>query len=338
MKRKRYERLLEKAIYAAMAAIDTYNRILFPYKQEAFAILMTNAWELLLKAKWVQDNGNDYRSLFERTKNGRYKRNRSGNEITYVLTYLLNQMRNAKEVPENVYNNLLVLIEIRDNAVHLYVSPHLRERIHSVVLATARNFYLLSTKWFGKRVTESLESAIIQPVSFAPPDDSSFSGFKSEERLFRFLQRLSESQEDDSDGFFVTAEVRLKFVRSKRIEEALPVRMAPGDPNALPLELTEEQWRERYPWTYQELVRRLRERYEDFKQNWKFYDLKGRIEPNPSKCTPEACYNQYCRIRFLDPLHPNKSSIKKFYSSAVLGYFDQFYTKKERNDNIERSL
>jgi len=330
MARKRYERLLEKAIYAAMAAVDTYNKTLFPYKQEAFAILMTNAWELLLKAKWVQDHGNDYRSIFERMKNGRYKRNRSGNVMTYGLTYLLNLMRNTQRIPTNVYNNLFALIEIRDNAAHLYVSPHLRERVHSVVLATTRNFYLLATRWFRKEMVEPLESAIVQPVSFIPPEDTSFRGFKSEERLYRFLQRLSEGQEDDSEGFFVTAEVRLKFVRSKRVEEAFPVRIAPGAPNALPLELTEEQWRERYPWTFKDLVTKLRERYENFKQDKQFYDLKKRIEPDPSQCTPEACYNKYCRIRFLDPSRPNKSPKKKFYSPAVLEYFDQFHTKRDK--------
>jgi len=330
MKRKRYERLLEKAIYAAIAAVDTYNKTLFPYKQESFAILMVNAWELLLKAKWVRDHGNDYRSIFERLKNGRYKRNRSGNVMTYGLTYLLNQMRNAQEIPTNAYNNLLALIEIRDNAAHLYVSPHLRERIHNVVLATTGNFYLLARRWFGREKVEPLESAIVQPVSFIPPEDTSFRGFKTEERLYRFLQRLSESQEDDSEGFFVTAEVRLKFVRSKRVEEAFPVRISPGDPNALPLELTEEQWRERYLWTYGELLKMLRERYEDFKQNRQFYDLKRRIEPDPSQCSPEACYNQYCRIRFLDPSRPHKSLKKKFYSPAVLEYFDQFYTKRDK--------
>jgi len=332
MRRKRHERLLEKAIYAAMAAVDTYNKTLFPYKQEAFAILMTNAWELLLKTKWVQEHGNDYKSLFERMENGKnkkYKKNRSGNEMTYGLTYLLDKMTNAKKIPKNVYDNLLALIEIRDNAVHLYVSPHLREQIHSVALATVRNFYLLARNWFGKEVTEPLESAIVQPLSFIPPDNSSFWGFKSEERLFRFLQSLSENQEDDSDGFFVTAEVRLKFVRSKCIEGALPVRSAPSDPNALPLELTEEQWMERYPWTYKELVSKLNKQYKDFKQNRQFYDRKKQMEPDPSQCTPEACYNKYCRIRFLDPVHPDKPPKKKFYSPAVLEYFDQFYTRGE---------
>jgi len=330
MGRKRYERLLEKAIYAAIAAVDTYNKTLFPYKQETFAILMTSAWELLLKAKWVQDHGNDYRSIYERMKNGRYKRNRSGNVMTFGLKYLLNQMRNAQEIPINVYNNILALIEIRDNATHLFISPHLRERIHNVVLATTRNFCLLATRWFGREKMEPLESPIVQPVSFIPSEATSFRGFKNEERLYRFLQRLSESQEESSEGFFVTAEVSLKFVRSRRVEEAFPVRISPGDPNALPLKLTEEQWRERYPWTYGDLLKRLRERFEDFKQNQQFYELKRRIEPDPEQYNPEACSNQYCRIRFLDPSQPFKSSKKKFYSPAVLEYFDQFYTKKDK--------
>ena len=249
--------------------------------------------------------------------------------MTHGLTYLINQMRNMNDIPENVYNNLLALLEIRDNATHLYISPHLRERIHSVVLATTRNFYLLTAKWFGKEKVKSLESAFIQPVFFNPPEDISFCGLKNEERLYRFLQRLSENQGEDSEGFFVTAEVKLKFIRSKLVEEALPVRIDPSDPNAVPLELTEEQWRERYPWTFSDLVSKLRERYEDFKQDKQFYALKRRIEPDSSQCNLEACYNKYIRIRFLDPSSP-KSSQKKFYSPTILEYFDKFYTKREK--------
>jgi len=331
MSRKRkYEHLLEKAVLAAVAAVDSYNKVLFPYKQEVFAILMINAWELLLKAKWTYDHGNDIRTIFVKQKNGRYKRNRSGNKMTYDLTYLLNHMKNEKMIPSNVYDNLMALMEIRDNAVHLYVSPHLREQIHNVALASTRNFYLLAKKWFGEEIIKPLKNAIIQPMSFIQPEVTAFQGFKSEERLYHFLHRLSETQEEDREGFFVTAEVRLNFVRSKRIEGAIPVRHSPGDPNAVPFELTEEQWRERFPWDYRELVERLRSRYENFKQNQEFYKLKRQIEPDPSQCNPEACYNQYCRIRFLDPTRPDKSQKKKFYSSAVLDYFDIFYTRKEK--------
>jgi hypothetical protein len=43
--------LAAKSIQAAIAAIEVYNKPSFSYREEAFSLLMTNAWELLLKAK-----------------------------------------------------------------------------------------------------------------------------------------------------------------------------------------------------------------------------------------------------------------------------------------------
>ena len=45
--------LAQKSVQAAVAAIEVYNKPNFLYREEAFALLMTNAWELLLKGKWL---------------------------------------------------------------------------------------------------------------------------------------------------------------------------------------------------------------------------------------------------------------------------------------------
>jgi hypothetical protein len=42
----------QKSVDAALAAIEIYNKPDFRHREETFAILMTNAWELLLKA-WI---------------------------------------------------------------------------------------------------------------------------------------------------------------------------------------------------------------------------------------------------------------------------------------------
>jgi hypothetical protein len=47
--------LAQKSVQAAISAIEIYNKPNFSYREEAFALLMTNAWELLLKAKWLLD-------------------------------------------------------------------------------------------------------------------------------------------------------------------------------------------------------------------------------------------------------------------------------------------
>lgn len=42
------DELAHKAVAAAVASIEVYNKPDFYYREETFAILMTNAWELLL--------------------------------------------------------------------------------------------------------------------------------------------------------------------------------------------------------------------------------------------------------------------------------------------------
>jgi uncharacterized protein DUF3644 len=77
--------LAAKSVQAAVAAIEIYNKPSFTYREEAFSLLMTNAWELLLKAKWLADHGEVVETLYEMTKDNtggqKPKENRSGNPI-----------------------------------------------------------------------------------------------------------------------------------------------------------------------------------------------------------------------------------------------------------------
>lgn len=84
--------LAEKSLQAAIAAIEIYNKPNFSYREESFALLMTNAWELLLKEKWLRDRGEVIDTLYEMVKDdagqSKPKVNRSGNPISHGLTYL----------------------------------------------------------------------------------------------------------------------------------------------------------------------------------------------------------------------------------------------------------
>ena len=63
MKAKSQE-LFEKSLAAMVASIEVYNKPDFEYREETFAILAVNGWELLLKAKWLKDNNNKVRCLY----------------------------------------------------------------------------------------------------------------------------------------------------------------------------------------------------------------------------------------------------------------------------------
>lgn len=81
--------------------------------------------------------------------------------------------------------------------------------------------------------------------------------------------------------------------------------------------LTEEDIRERYPWDYETLTKRLRSRYTDFLANQKYHDLRQPLETQAA----------LCHTRLLTPENAN-SSTKKFYSPNMVARFDEHYQKK----------
>jgi hypothetical protein len=96
----RTKQLLDQATAAMLAAIEIYNKPRFSYRAQSFAILALNAWELLLKAKWLSDNKNRLPSLYARQGGGptrkRIKKTRAGNPMTHSLDYLADKLRENK--------------------------------------------------------------------------------------------------------------------------------------------------------------------------------------------------------------------------------------------------
>jgi hypothetical protein len=80
--------IAEKSVHAALAAIEIYNKPDFYFREEAFSLLMTSAWELLLKAKWLADHKEDESALFEKDSYDRTRQSRSGNPCTHSLGFL----------------------------------------------------------------------------------------------------------------------------------------------------------------------------------------------------------------------------------------------------------
>jgi hypothetical protein len=62
----RTKQLLDQAMAAMLTPIEIYNKPQFSYRAQSFVILALNAWELLLKAKWLSDNRNRLPSLYVR--------------------------------------------------------------------------------------------------------------------------------------------------------------------------------------------------------------------------------------------------------------------------------
>jgi len=322
----RYKELLDRAIAAMVAAIDVYNKPDFPYRAESFAILAINAWELLLKAKWLADNSNDIRTLYIyepiSRKNGtkgklkRKKITRSGNPFTHSLDYLANRLAERKVLDQLARNNLQVLVELRDSTIHFYHnSPKFAECLQEIGAASLKNFSAAISDWFNRDLSEF--NFYLMPLSFVSLHThvDAIVLNKEEKRFLGYVQNLGPTEEDPTSPYSFAVNVEVRFVRSAA-KDALAVRIT-NDPNAPEIRLTEEQVLDRYPWDYQRLTEKCRERYTDFKADNKYHEIRKAFEPNPD----------LVHVRLLDPDNP-RTSRKRFFSPRIISEFDKHYVQR----------
>jgi len=321
-------KFLRKAEAALMAAIEIYNKPDFQYREESFAILALNAWELLLKAKLVAENGNDIRCLYvyekrqnrtgQLSKKLYLRKNRSGNVHTIGLVRVIAELENNTPVclSEAVKKNINALIEIRDNAIHyVNASPQLAKQVLEIGTASVKNFIELAKAWFAHDL--SSYNLYLMPIGFlGTPKATALAVSPDEKNLVRYLAGLvRDADKEGGADFHVSLAVNLSFTRSST-DAATEVAIT-DDPNAPQIRLTEEDIRKTYPWDYGELTRRLKERYIDFKTNQKYHKIRKPLMKDL----------RFVNSRYLDPGNP-RSVKKDFYNSNIIREFDRHYTRR----------
>jgi Protein of unknown function (DUF3644)/EC042_2821-lke REase len=321
----RWRELLDRAIDATVAAIEIYNKPNFRYREETFAILAVNGWELLFKARWLALHKNQAHSLYvsekETTLKGtprkrlKIKKTRSGNPYTHGIDWLADKLIQQKQLDLTLWKNIQVLLEIRDSAVHFYnPGSAFSLRLQEIGAASLKNFVTLVRDWFKKDLHEF--NFYLMPLSFVPLSRTEGIVLNPAEKKFlKFIEDL-EDETDPEGKFSVAVNVDVRFTKSKA-KDALTVVIDPTNPNAQVIRLTEEQIRERYKWDYEQLTERCRDRYSDFKADAKYHRLRKSFSGNP----------KFMNTRLLDPGNP-KSSKKDFFDPNILQEFDSHYRKK----------
>ena len=312
-----------------VAAIEVYNKPGFPYRNESFAILAINAWELLLKAKWLELHGHKKQALYvyefrqtktgERSKKEYIKRTRSKAPFTHSIGFLSGQLVNRNVLAQSASQNIKVMLEFRDCATHFFNdSPAFYTRLYEIGTACVMNFVNVVDEWFQREVTEF--DLHLMPLTFMSlPSSVKGSLFNTEEKKFlAFIDSIDEPENDPDSPYSVSVNIDFRFTKSKATD-ALPFRKT-DDPSALQVNLTEEDIRERYPWDYVTLTERCKKRYEDFKASQKYHNIRKRLQTD----------ERFGRLRFLDPGNA-RSPKKPFFSPNMLSELDKHYSKKKSN-------
>jgi len=311
----------KKSVLAAVSAIEIYNKPNFSYREEAFSLLMTNAWELLLKAKWLLDHGDVEDSLYVLIDDGKGgktpKPNRSGNPISHGLTFISAKLLADKNsgLEPGCHDNILALVEVRDNAAHLLnKDPYLGRRVLEIGIASLRNYLHLATEWF--QLDLSAYNFFLMPLSF-------YHGFETAEpatraiypeqiqRLLNYIDTLEKADNESNATQRFAMCIETKLVRAK---DASSVAFRWTDnPSAPALSIREEDFM-RNLITYEKLTDTLKRRYSDFLANEKYHAIKRELEKD----------RKYCIQRLLNPSSPT-SSKQKFYNPNIIQEFDKHY-------------
>jgi hypothetical protein len=319
--------LATKSVHAAVAAIEIYNKPNFSYREEAFALLMSNAWELLFKAKWLLDHDEDLDSLYELVDDGKGgktpKTNRSGNPLSHGAGYLAAKLKEDKDsgLEQACHDNFLALVEIRDNAAHFINKDlYLGRRILEIGTASLRNYLCLATEWF--QLDLAAYNFFLMPISF-------YHGFETAEpatrahypeqvqRLLTYLDTLEAQPPKDGAKQHVALRMETKLVRGKDTS-SVAFRWT-DDPTAPAMTVREEDVLKNYPMTYRDLADTMKRRYENFLENRAFHKIRQALEKD----------GKHSIVRLLHPANP-RSSRQRFYNPNILQEFDKNYARRKK--------
>ncbi len=308
-----------------ISAIEVYNKPDFKYREETFSILAINAWELLLKAKWVKDHDNKVRSLYvtekrlrpngKPYKHAKIKLTNCGNPFTHSLDFIAKKMVDKTVLADAAYKNIVALCEIRDSSVHFYNKSHLFAiRLQEVGSASVRNYAKASQTWFDNDLSQY--NFYLMPLAFVQPEklNNAVLLTKEEHNLAAFISSLEAANDPQAD-YAVSVNIELKFLKSKA-EGAIQVQIT-NDPAAPRLRLTDENIKDKFPLSYYLLTRECVTRYSDFITNKKYHNLR----------IPLKADNRYCHVKKLDSDNPNSAN-QAWFSRAIFTVLDEHYTKK----------
>lgn len=323
-KSKKYQKIVEKSIKASLVALEIFNKPNFEYKEEVFAIMMANAWELLLKAKIVKNKGtllSIYVAEKLKTKKGdklkRFypKKSRSGNPLTVDIF----RAADIAGVDSKVRANIEMLVEVRDNSIH-FVNNHVdfSRKMLEIATAAVTNYATYLQENFKDSVKDY--SFSFTPISFSNPSQIPVVMVSTpHSNWLKYIDRQEKKFKNDNGNYNFTLLVETKFKKSTS-GEAVAVRWS-DESDAMAVKVEEENiFITKYNIDYKTLIKNCKDRYKDFKLSSNFYTIKKDLENSKHS-------EKFSKIRYLKP--GGIGSIKQtFYCSEIYKKLDKKYTKK----------
>ncbi len=294
---------------ALLAAVEIYNKPKVEFREQTVAFLVVNAWEVLIKARIIQQAGGKIQAIYQRKPNSsRYE----CSPDSEVLTIGIRGALERSGLPDEVKSNINGLIKIRNRSTHLGVLvPELKLAVLEFSTASVQNFVRTYAKWFG----ESIDVPYLLPLGFLGTAQTTVIKYPVRQRqLLEELSELARSHDTANSSYSVVMQIKVELNRGLSGGGNIGLT---NDPSVPKVSISDTEALVAFPTSYNQLVEECRVRYSDFKQNQRFHSAMKEINEDPT-CT---------YVRKLDPT-TEKSSTKRFYNPKhTLARLDNEYAK-----------
>ncbi len=244
-------KLLAKSVEAYLLALETINRLTITYRVETFCALLCNSWELVLKAKILEDVGNKDAIYYPRAE-GRARRSLS---LSTCVSRVFPDARDSTR------RNIECVEELRDAAVHLFISEVPKD-VLGLLQASVLNYYRCLSDWFGVALADRIPVGMMSIVFDVSPERLDLSNGVMRRRLGKdaadYLVSLSNTLQAEHAALGgvpeFSVEIRYGLSIQKRPEGAAVIAIvdAAGTPSTI-LPMSRDP-SEEYPYRQKELI------------------------------------------------------------------------------------
>ncbi len=230
--------------------------------------------------------------------------------MTIDINNAMQKLFDKKLLDERCKENINLLIEVRDNAIHfINKSADLSRKVQEIGTAGLSNYVTAMDEWFGKDLSQY--NFYLMPMSFFHLTDlESHSVLNHNRQIENVLKHFQEVESrfppDEDASYNITLRIRTQFVKTYAADKVIEVKYT-DDPDAPEVRVSEENiFKYKYPMTYSDLIGKLKNRYTDFKLDRRFHTIRKELEDQ------RKYEERFCKVNYLDVIG-KQGSQRKFW-------------------------
>lgn len=244
--------------------------------------------------------------------------NKSQNPTTISISEAIKRIDNIERLPKNLVESVEAIIELRDNSVHFINEKTMVKEIQELGFACIKNYMSIIKRW-ELEINLQDYNFYLMPLAYVDSKIYAESITTSETKNYLdFVKSKLKTKDENDEDFDIAISIEINLKKANSFD-ALGVSY---DQNGVKITMSEEDIKQKYPYTHAKVIENCKLRYENFKADSRFNTLMKQIKLNP-------------KLHYMRKLDPDnkKSQVKPFYNTNIWQFLDGHYNKCAKSMN-----